>query len=98
MSNFETEEFCDYLNIKLSNLFKSNCYLANQLIDNFVSTFAEVVDYLRLREKQLKKKKRTSFNPGYHLAYLNLFKPKTKCLERLRKFSDHLAMIEKYKA
>ena len=44
MSNFKTEEFLDYLHIKLGNLFKNNCYSANKLFDNFISIFTEVVD------------------------------------------------------
>ena len=44
MSNFKTEEFLNYLNIKLSDLFKNNCYVSNKLFDNVVSIVADVVD------------------------------------------------------
>ena len=44
MSNLKTEEFLDYLHIKLGNLFENNCYLANKLFDNFISIFTEVVN------------------------------------------------------
>ena len=79
MSNFKTEEFLDHLNIKLGNLFKNNCYSANKLFDNFVSLFTEVVDlFAPIRKTQPKKK---SSSPCLHLACLNLFRPKTKCLD-----------------
>ena len=38
------EEFFDYLNIKLNDLFENNYYSANKLFANFVSILAEVVD------------------------------------------------------
>ena len=44
MSNFKMEKFLDHLTIKLNDCFENNCYLANKLFDNFVSTFAEMVD------------------------------------------------------
>ena len=35
MSNFKTEEFFDYLNIKLSDLFENNCFSVNKRFDYF---------------------------------------------------------------
>ena len=81
MSNFKTKEFLDHLNIKLGNLFKNNCYSANKLFDNFVSLFTEVVDLFAPIKKTQLKKKSSSSSPCLHLAWLNLFKPKTKYLD-----------------
>ena len=78
MSNFKMEEFIDYLNIRFSDLFKTNCYAANKLFDNFVSKFAQVVYSFAPKRNATRKEK--SSNPGLHVANLNLFKPKTNCL------------------
>ena len=80
MSNFKTEEFFDYLHIRLGNLFENNCYSANKLFDNFISIFTEVVDLYAPKINATRKEKSSSSNPGLHLPCLNLFKPKTKCL------------------
>ena len=74
MSNFKTEEFLDYLHIKLGNLFENNCYSVNKLSDNFISIFTEVVDLFAPQRNATRKKAQA------HLLCLNLFKPKTKCL------------------
>ena len=47
---------------------------------------------------QLEKKKSSSSNSDLRPACLNLFKPKTKCLNVCIKNSDNLVLTEKYKA
>ena len=55
MSNFKTEEFLNYLHIKRGNLFENNCYSANNLFDNFISIFTEVVDLFALQRYATRK-------------------------------------------
>ena len=80
MSSFKTEEFFNYLDIKLIDFFENDCYSANKLFVTFVSIIAEVLEFLCLREMQLEKKNSSNLNPGFHLACLNLFTPKQNVL------------------
>ena len=70
MSNFKTEEFLDYLHIKLGNLFENNCYSANKLFDNFISMFTEMVDLFAPKRNATRKEKKLKLKPWLTPALL----------------------------
>ena len=98
MLNFKTEEFLDYLHIKLGNLFENNCYSANKLFDNFISIFAEVVDLFAPKKNATRKEKKLELKPWLTPALLKSIQIKNKMFKRLHKNSDNLVLTEKYRA
>ena len=98
MSNFKTEEFLDYLHIKLGNLFENNCYSANKLFDNFISIFTKVVGLFGPKRNATQKEKKLKLKPWLTPALLKSIQTKNKMFKRLHKSSDNLVLTEKYKA
>ena len=92
------EEFLNYLHIKLGNLFSSNCYSANKLLDNFISIFTEVVDLFAPQRNATRKEKKLKLKPWLTPALLKSIQTKIKMLKRLPKNSNNLVLTEKYKA
>ena len=88
--------------ICILNLVISSKIIAIQLTNFLITAYQYLPKwwiYLRpSREMQLEKKKSSTSNPGLHLPCLNLFKPKTKCLNVCIKNSNNLVLTEKYKA
>ena len=73
----------NFLIISILNLVISSKIIAIQRTNFLITSYQYLPKwwiYLRPREIQLEKKKSSSSNPGLHLPCLNLFKPKTKCL------------------
>ena len=98
MSNFKTEEFLDYLHIKLGNLFENNCYSANKLFDNFISIFTEVVDLLAPKKNATRIEKKLKVKPWLTPGLLKSIQTKNKMFKLLHKNSDNVVLTEKYKA
>ena len=92
ISKFKTEEFLDYLHIKLDNLFENNCYSANKLFDNFVSIFTEVVDLFAPKRNATRKEKKLKLKPRLTPALLKSIQTKNKMFKRLHKNSDNLSI------
>ena len=81
--------------ICILNVVISSKIIAVQLTNFLITSYRYLPKwwiYLHPREMQLEKKKSSSSNSGLHLSCLNLFKPKTKCL------NDNFVLTKKYKA
>ena len=83
MSNFKTEEFLNYLNIKLTDLFENNYYSANKLFDNFVSLFSEVVNLFVPKRNATRKEKKLKLKPWPTPGMLKSIQVKSKKLNQM---------------
>ena len=51
MSEFNVDEFCNHLNLKLSPLFDENSCSVNEVFNRLISIFGEVVDQFAPKRK-----------------------------------------------
>ena len=94
MSNFKKEEFLDYLNITLGNLFENNCYSANKLFDKFISIITEVVDLFATKRNATRKEKKLKLKPWLTPGLLKSIQTKNKMFKSLHTNSDNQFSID----
>jgi len=98
MSNFNIEDFLEYLNFKLYSLYNHNRLNANELFNYFIETFSEVVDEFAPLRKATRKEKKLRQKLWISSGLLKSIKTKNKIFKRLHNHGDNFVLSAEYKA